>query len=242
LFTRIFASADQAAEAAAIAAAGLIRPALQARGKARVTAATGASQFEFLRRLIAMPDIDWPQVELFHLDEYIGLPATHPASFVRYIRERIVEPAGIVHAHYLDGLLDPAKTCQIAGEAIATAPVDVAFAGIGENGHLAFNDPPADFATEEPFLIVSLDERSRRQQVGEGWFARLDEVPRRAITMSIRQILKARSILCIATGTRKAEAVKLCFEGEIRPEAPASALRLHPDAVVFLDREAAGLM
>ena len=212
------------------------------RGKARVTAATGASQLEFLKQLLALPGIRWDLVELFHLDEYIGLPANHPASFQRYIRERIAEPAGIRTVHYLDGMADPAQTCALMGEAISAGPVDVAFTGIGENGHLAFNDPPADFDTEDPFLVVNLDERARRQQVGEGWFPIFDDVPRQAITMSIRQILKARAIVCVAAGMRKAEPVRLCFTGEIRPTAPASALRLHPHATVFLDRDAASLM
>lgn len=230
---------EEAAAVAAQEAAQLIRSSIAARGEARVVAATGASQCEFLRYLIAAPGIEWTQVELFHLDEYIGLPGTHSASFQRYIRERLVEPAGIVHVHYLDGMVDPAAMCAKAGEAISTAPVDVAFAGIGENGHLAFNDPPADFETEDPFLMVTLDERACRQQVGEGWFRTLEEVPKRAITMSIRQILKARNIVCIATGRRKAEAVTHCFSGRITPTAPASALRTHERAIVFLDREAA---
>jgi glucosamine-6-phosphate deaminase len=242
LITRVFDTSEKAAEAAAVQAAELIRASLRARGKARVVAATGASQVEFLQRLIAAPDIAWKQVELFHLDEYIGLARTHPASFQRYIRERIVDPTGIDQVHYLDGMADPASVCAIAGQAISAAPVDVAFAGIGENGHLAFNDPPADFETEEAFLIVKLDERARRQQVGEGWFGALEDVPKLAITMSIRQILRARSIVCIATGSRKAEAVRLSFGGEIGPGAPASALRLHGDATVFLDRDAASLI
>ena len=180
-------------------------------------------------------------MELFHLDEYIGIGADHPASFQRYMRERLIQPTGIVHAHLLDGM-NPLKTIAVVGEAIAAAPVDVAFAGIGENGHLAFNDPPADFETVEPFLIVNLDERARRQQVSEGWFASLEDVPRQAVSMSIHQILRARAILCIASGTRKAEAIRLCFEGEIGPMAPASALRLHPNAIAFLDREAVSLL
>lgn len=203
MITRTFDTSKKAAEAAAIEAAELIRVSLGTRGKARVVAATGASQIEFLQRLIAAPGIAWTQVELFHLDEYIGLPGTHPASFQRYIRERIVEPTGIVQVHYLDGMADPASVCSITGSAISAAPVDVAFTGIGENGHLAFNDPPADFETEEPFLVVNLDEQARMQQVREGWFSSLDDVPKRAITMSIRQILKAKSIVCIATGLAK---------------------------------------
>jgi glucosamine-6-phosphate deaminase len=153
-----------------------------------------------------------------------------------------VEPAGNPEVHYLDGMGDPAETCTRVGRAISAAPVDVTFVGIGENEHLAFNDPPADFETETPFLLVNLDERARQQQVSEGWFAALDDVPRQAITMSIRQILKAQAIVCVVTGKRKAQAVRECFTGEIRPAAPASALRLHPHATVFLDRDAASLM
>jgi glucosamine-6-phosphate deaminase len=249
---RTFETPIDLAEAAATEAASHIRAAIAGKGKARVTAATGASQIEFLKHLLALPGIRWDLVELFHLDEYIGLPGDHPASFQRYIRERIVEPAGIgpegvgpagiEMVHYIDGMADPAQTCARAGQAISAAPVDVAFAGIGENGHLAFNDPPADFETEDPFLVVHLDERARRQQVSEGWFPTLDDAPRQAITMSIRQILKARAIVCVVTGIRKTEAVYSCFTGDIRPAAPASALRLHPHATVFLDRNAASLL
>jgi len=230
------------AKAAAEEAARLIREAIGARGRARIVVATGASQIEFLESLVTAPGIAWHQVELFHLDEYIGLAWNHPASFQHYIRERILARVTVGRAWLLDGAADPGSECKRVGEAIAAAPVDVAFAGIGENGHLAFNDPPADFDTEEPFIVVDLDERGRQQQVGGGWFASLAEVPGTAITMSIRQILKARAILCLVSGARKAEAVKLCLEGDIGPMAPASALRLHQNATVFLDREAAALL
>ena len=242
LILREFDDKTGVAKAAADEAARLIREAIAARGRARIVVATGSSQIEFLESLVAAPDIDWGQVELFHLDEYIGLSGDHPASFQHYIRERILARVPVGRALLLDGAADPHKECKRVGEAIATAPIDVAFAGIGENGHLAFNDPPADFDTEEPFIVVDLAERGRMQQVGGGWFAALDEVPRTAITMSIRQILKARAILCLVSGVRKAEAVKLCLEGDIGPMAPASALRMHQSATVFLDREAAVLL
>ncbi|HEY3787387.1 MAG TPA: glucosamine-6-phosphate deaminase [Urbifossiella sp.] len=230
------------AKAAAEEAARLIRGAVAARGRARIVVATGTSQIEFLESLVAVPDIAWDHVELFHLDEYIGLAGDHPASFQHYVRERILARAPVGRAWLLDGSADPQEESKRVGEAITAAPIDVAFAGIGENGHLAFNDPPADFETDEPFIVVGLDERGRRQQVGQGWFSSLEEVPRTEITMSIRQILKARAILCLVSGTRKAEAVKLCLEGDIGPMAPASALRLHQNATVFLDREAAALL
>lgn len=239
---RIFDHQTELVRAAAAEAAGRLHDAIEQRGAARMVAATGVSQLDFLVSLIAAPGIDWSRVELFHLDEYIGIPGDHPASFQRFIRERIIEPAGIKRAHLLDGMADPNEVCAAAGRAISAAPADLVMAGIGENGHLAFNDPPADFETEEPFIIVDLDERSRRQQVSEGWFRSVAEVPGKAISMSIRQILKGRAILCIVPEARKAKAVKLCLEGEISPMAPASALRLHADAVVFLDRESAGLL
>jgi glucosamine-6-phosphate deaminase len=239
---RVFDDKTGMAKAAADEAARLIREAIAARGRVRIVVATGTSQFEFLETLANAPGIDWGQVELFHLDEYVGLSGDHPGSFQHYVRERILARLPIGRAWLLDGMADPEGECKRVGNAIAAAPIDVAFAGIGENGHLAFNDPPADFETEEPFIVVDLDERGRLQQVGQGWFSSLEEVPLRAISMSIRQILKARAILCLVSGTRKAEAVKLCLEGDIGPMAPASALRLHEHATVFLDREASALL
>jgi glucosamine-6-phosphate deaminase len=228
--------------AAAERAAALIGEAVARRGLARIVAATGASQIPFLEALTARTDIDWERVELFHLDEYLGLPEAHPASFRRYLRERLIEPTGITRHHLLDAEGDVAEVVARVSREIADAPIDVAFVGIGENGHLAFNDPPADFQTEAPYLVVALDEACRRQQVGEGWFRSLAEVPTRAISMSIRQILRSREILCIVPERRKAEAVKACLTGEIRPELPASALRQHPKVTLYLDRESAALL
>jgi len=242
LTLREFDDKTALAKAAAYEAARCIREAIGARGRARIVVATGSSQIEFLELLVTASDIAWSQVELFHLDEYIGLAGDHQASFQHYIRERILDRVPVERAWLLDGAADPEEECQRVGDAISAAPIDVAFAGIGENGHLAFNDPPADFDTEKPFIVAGLDERGRLQQVREGWFASLEEVPRTAITMSIRQILKSRAILCLVSGTRKSEAMKLCLGGDIGPMAPASALRLHENATVFLDREAAALL
>ena len=239
---RVFDDQTGMAKAAAEEAARLIREAIAARCRARIVVATGSSQIEFLESLVTAPDVAWGHVELFHLDEYIGLSGDHPASFQHYVRERILARVPVGRAWLLDGMADPQEECKRASEAISAAPIDVAFAGIGENGHLAFNDPPADFDTEKPFIVVDLAERGRLQQVGGGWFASLEEVPRTAISMSIRQILKARAILCLVSGARKADAVKLCLEGDIGPMAPASALRLHETATVFLDHEAAALL
>ncbi len=228
--------------AAAAVAAACLRQTIAAKGRARVIAATGASQFAFLETLTNLPGVEWSKVELFHLDEYVGLPVTHPASFRKYLLERLITPAGISNYHLLDGERDPETVCREAGAKVAAAVVDVAFVGIGENGHLAFNDPPADFQTEAPYLVVQLDEACRRQQVGEGWFQSLGEVPTQAISMSIRQILKARKILCIVPDQRKATAVQACLEGPVSPLAPASVLQQHPDVTMFLDTASASLL
>jgi glucosamine-6-phosphate deaminase len=228
------AAADQAATA--------IRKAIHDHGRARIVAATAASQAEFLEHLTASEGIDWRLVETFHLDEYIGLPMTHPGSFRKMLLEQLIKKTGIIHYHLLDGDGDAPAVVRRVGEAIASAPVDIMFLGIGENAHLAFNDPPADFETEEPYLIVNLDEACRRQQVGEAWFADISQVPKQAISMSVRQILKAKELLAVAPDSRKAEAVKACVEGEISPMAPASILRTHPNATLYLDSNSVALL
>ena len=230
------------AKAAAQDAAQAIRAAIESRGSARIIAATGASQFEFLEQLTKTPEIDWKQVEMFHLDEYIAIPATHPASFRRYLRERLIDRVGLTRYHLLDGEGDPAKMIAQIFTEIRKAPIDVAFVGVGENGHLAFNDPPADFETDAAYIVVELDEACRRQQLGEGWFRSLEDVPRRAISMTVRQILKAKLILCIVPDARKASAVAKCFQGEINPDVPASILRTHSNTTVYLDRNSAALL
>jgi glucosamine-6-phosphate deaminase len=239
---RIFEEKKELARAAAAQAATAIRSAIKERGVARIVAATGSSQFEFLEALTALAGVEWQKVELFHLDEYIGIPITHPASFCKYLQERLIDKTGITMLHLLNGTDDPAEIIRRASEAIKTAPIDVTFTGIGENGHLAFNDPPADFETDDPYLIVNLDEVCRRQQVGEGWFTDFLAVPTLAISMSVRQILKSRVIISVVPDARKAEAVKACFEGPISPMAPASILRTHPNATVYLDRQSAALI
>src|SRR5215208_4513878 len=239
----VFDSKREAGAAAARDAAGIIREAIAARGEARAVAATGASQFEFLDALTREGGIDWGGVTFFHLDEYVGLPESHPASFRKYLRERLAERIRPGAFHFIDGEApDPREECRRLGALISQGEVDVAFVGIGENGHLAFNDPPADFETEEPYLVVDLDEACRRQQVGEGWFKSLEEVPRRAISMSIRQILKARHVICVVPDGRKARAVRDCLELEVSPHHPASALQQHGGATVYLDRESASLL
>lgn len=242
MILKVFADKSQLGQAAAAQAASAINQAIAERGQARIIAATGMSQFEFLQALIATPGIDWTKVEMFHLDEYVDLSITHPASFRKYLLERFIEPAGLTNFHLLNGERDPKDVCQVIGGIISEAPIDIAFVGIGENGHLAFNDPPADFDTEAPYIVVNLDEACRRQQVGEGWFANLDEVPKQAISMSVRQILKAEEIICIAPDARKAEAIHNCFEREVSPMYPASALRTHLNTTIYLDAESSSLL
>ena len=242
MILKVFADKSQLGQAAAEQAAAAICQAIAERGKARIIAATGMSQFEFLTSLIATPGIDWAKVEMFHLDEYVGLPISHPASFRKYLLERFIEPAGLVTFHLLNGERDPNEVCQVIGNLIAAAPIDVAFVGIGENGHLAFNDPPANFETEAPYIVVNLDEACRRQQVGEGWFAGMDDVPTQAISMTVRQILKSREIICIVPDARKAVAVRNCFENEISPMYPASILKAHASTTVYLDTESSSLL
>src|ERR1700732_84609 len=202
MIVRLFEDKNLLAKTAAEHAATAIRRAVGDIGQARIVVATGNSQLEFLDALSKSEGIDWQRVEMFHLDEYVGLPITHPASFRKYLLEKFIRKVGLTRYHLLDGDGYPREVTQRVGENLTSAPVDVAFAGIGENGHLAFNDPPANFDTEEPFIVVDLAERGRLQQVREGWFTSLDDVPRTAITMSIRQILKAHAILCLVSGAR----------------------------------------
>src|SRR3984885_10248424 len=243
MLLKVFSDRTTLGQAAAEQAAVAIRRAKAEHGNARIVAATAASQLEFLDALTKSPGIDWSRVEVFHLDEYIGLPAPHPGSFRKMLLEQLVQKTGISHYHLLDGdAADPSEVVNRVGTQLASRPVDIAFLGIGENGHIAFNDPPADFETEEPYIIVNLDEACRQQQVGEAWFADISQVPKRAISMSARQILKATEILAVVPGIRKAQAVKACVEDTISPVLPASILRTHPNATVYLDKNSASLL
>jgi len=243
MLLKVFDDKVSLAKAAADQAANAIRSALAERGSARIIAATAASQLEFLDALTQMPGIDWCRVEVFHLDEYIGLPVTHPGSFRKMLLEQLVRKINVSKYHLLDGdAPDPAEVARREGKALASAPIDIAFLGIGENGHIAFNDPPADFKTEDPYIIVNLDEACRRQQVGEAWFSDISQVPTQALSMSVQQILKVKEILAVVPDRRKAEAIKKCFEGEISPMAPASILRTHPNATIYIDKASASLL
>ncbi|MGI4794935.1 MAG: 6-phosphogluconolactonase, partial [Janthinobacterium lividum] len=202
------------AEAARLGA-DAVRAAIAARGAASIIVATGASQFPMLARLVAEPGINWGRVTVFHLDEYAGLSATHPASFRRYLQERLLAPLQDA-PHFVPVVGDSpdlaAEACRLGG-LIAGHDIDVCFAGIGENCHLAFNDPPADFGAAEPFIVVTLDEACRRQQLGEGWFPTLDDVPRQAISMSVPQIMRSRLVVLSVPDRRKAVAVQAAVEG-----------------------------
>ena len=240
MLLRVFSDKVSLGQAAADQAATAIRRAISERGHARIIAATAASQREFLDALTKAPGIDWSKVEAFHLDEYIGLPITHPGSFRKMLMEQLVTKAGIQQYHLLEGdASDPGAVVREVGKDLASAPIDIAFLGIGENGHIAFNDPPADFNAEDPYIIVALDEACRRRQVGEAWFSDISQVPQYAMSMSARQILKAKEILAVVPDKRKADAIKACFEGEITPMAPASILRRHPNATIYLDTNSA---
>jgi len=218
-----------------------IREALKERGEAIIIVATGASQFEMLNALVK-EDLDWSRVTGFHLDEYIGLSLTHPASFRKYLKERFVQHTPLKEFHYVNGEGDPVRECERLAGLIREEEVDVAFIGIGENGHLAFNDPPADLVKEEPFLVLELDRACRLQQVNEGWFPSLGAVPRTAISMSVVQILKSRHIICTVPDERKAKAVRCTVEGSVNPNCPASALQDHPSVSLFLDPGSSSLL
>lgn len=223
--------------------ANLIREAILKQGFANIILATGTSQFEILKQLLAEKDIDWSKVTVFHLDEYLGLPITHPASFRKYLLERFFNHLPQLKTYYLiDGEGNPEVECIRLGELISKHPIDVAFVGIGENGHLAFNDPPADFETEQPYIVVDLDQACRMQQLGEGWFPNLEVVPHQAISMSIRQIMKSKAIICSVPDTRKALAIKNCLKGPISTDHPASILQKHPNYQLFLDEGSSSLL
>ena len=227
---------------AAAKGAELIRKAIEEKGEANIIVATGASQFEMLDALVK-ENVDWSRVTGFHLDEYIDIQVTHPASFRKYLKERFVDKLPLKQFHYVNGDTGNSEAeCRRLGEIINAVSIDVAFIGIGENGHLAFNDPPADFETEDPYLVVELDEVCRRQQMGEGWFPTLADVPQRAISMSVKQILKSKSIICSVPDERKAKAIQGTVESEVTPMIPGTALQNHANTWLFLDENSASLL
>jgi len=225
---------------AARAAAASLRQALAEKEEVTILVATGASQFATLQELVQSPEIDWSRVTGFHLDEYLGLSIDHPASFRRYLQERFISQVPLRQFHLVDGEAeDPQQECKRLEQLIRQREIDVALIGIGENGHLAFNDPPADFETPQSYLVVTLDKACREQQFGEGWFPSLEAVPTTAISMSVSQILKAKRIICSVPDQRKAVAVQKSVEGPITPQVPASILQSHAGCTLFLDAPAA---
>ncbi len=240
---KVFSNGEDMSAAAASSAIETIKGAINRAGETNIILATGTSQIELLSKLTEEA-IDWSRVTAFHLDEYINLPMTHQASFRKYLKERFVDKLpGIKAFHYIDGEApDPVAECRRLGKLIEAVTIDLALVGIGENGHLAFNDPPADFEARDAFIVVNLDEQCRRQQLGEGWFPTLDAVPRQAISMSISQIIMSKKIVCTVPDQRKAEAVKNTIEGAVSPLVPASILQQHSHCQLFLDQAAASFL
>lgn len=221
---------------AACEAAGIIRDAIAQSGSARMILSTGASQFETLARLVE-EDVEWRKVEMFHLDEYVGLDESHPASFRRYLMERFVSKVPLKAYHPVDGV---PEHLEVLSEELSRRPVDLGLIGIGENGHIAFNDPPADMETDEPYIVVTLDDACRRQQVGEGWFSCVDDVPRQAVSMSCRQIMKCRAIVSAVPHEVKRTAVRnTLYAPEVTADVPATLLRTHPRWTLCLDEDSA---
>ncbi len=240
---KVFKNPHELGRAAGVKAAGLIKEAIKKKGAANIILATGTSQFETLNHLISENDIDWSKVSMFHLDEYIGLPVTHPASFRKYLQDRFISKVpGLKAVYLINGETDPKAECERLNNLISGHPIDVALVGIGENGHLAFNDPPADFETGEPYIIVELDEACRKQQLGEGWFSSIHEVPPRAISMSVKQIMKSGNIICSVPGKRKATAVKNSVEHSVSNLFPATILQQHDNCILHLDKDAASFL
>lgn len=240
----IYETKEETAEAAARKASEVLNAAVKQNGRANFIAATGASQFDFLEALTSDKSIDWGKTTIFHLDEYVGISEQHPASFRRYLKERLIDKVHPENVYLIEGnAKDPQAEANRMCEIILKHEISVSFVGVGENGHLAFNDPPADFETERAFLIVNLDKDCRRQQVNEGWFSNIDEVPTQAITISIKQIMKSKTIIAVVPGVRKAKAVRNCFGNEdISPMYPASILKKHPNAFIYLDKASAALL
>lgn len=228
---------------AGLRAAELIKETIENKGFANIILATGTSQFETIQQLISDPEIQWDRVQMFHLDEYIGLSITHKASFRHYLNERFIYLVPTLKmGHLINGELDPVQECARLADLIQQNPIDVALVGIGENGHLAFNDPPADFDTEKPYIVVDLDEACRAQQMGEGWFETMNDVPKQAISMSIKQIMKSDHIVCSVPDERKAQAVADCLTKPVSNVYPASILQQHAHCDLYLDASSASLL
>lgn len=238
---RVFDTTEEMGREAAKLAAVYLREAIKEKGGARLLLSTGQSQFEFFNHVVK-EDVDWSKVEVFHLDEYIGISEEHPASFVKYIKDRFLNIVNVKKAYMVDGMGDIEANIKYLTEEINKEPIDVALIGIGRNAHIAFNDPPADFDTQESYIAVTLDEKCRMQQVGEGWFKSIDEVPEKAVSMTVSQILKSKNIISCVPHEEKAKAVKLALENDVTSEVPATVLKTHASCVLMLDKDSASLL
>lgn len=238
---KVFKNSEELGKAAATYSADIIRKAIKEDGKARIVLSTGASQFDTIKVLVK-EDLDWSKVEMFHLDEYIGLPITHPASFRKYLQERFISIAKPGKVFLVDGEGDVEKTILELNKEITKEPIHLGIIGIGENAHVAFNDPPANFDTKEPYIVVNLDEVCKRQQVGEGWFPTIDDVPRQAITMTVHRIMQCKKIVSAVPYKAKANAIKLTLENDTTNTIPATILKEHKDVNLFLDEDSASLV
>ena len=238
---RIFENSEQLGVAAATQAAEILNEAIAEKGSARLVLATGISQIDTLKSLIKMP-VAWEKIEMFHLDEYLGVPETHPASFRKYLKERFVDPVGIHKAYFVNGEGNVSENIRILTAEIRTAPIDLGLIGIGENSHIAFNDPPADFRTKEAYIVADLDEDCKKQQMGEGWFEALEDVPKQAVTMTVYQIMRCKVIISCVPYAVKAEAVKKTLEQDVLEWIPSTILKTHENCTLYIDNDSASLI
>ena len=232
---------EELGNASAIHAAKLVNDAIAKQGDARILLSTGASQFPFFVEFVKQ-NIDWSKVEMFHLDEYVGISEEHPASFKRYLLDRFVNVVNPKCAHLINGQKNPEETIAELTALLNEKPVDVGLIGIGENGHIAFNDPPADFDDQRAYKVVTLDERCLQQQIGEGWFKNVDETYKQAISMTCSQIMKCKSIISVVPYKVKAEAIYNTLTRDLTPEVPATLLKQHADCTIYCDKDSAALL
>lgn len=238
---KVLKNPDELGKKAAEYSAEILNDCIAKKGNARIILSTGASQFDTIKWLVQM-DVDWSKVEMFHLDEYIGLPETHPASFRKYLKERFIEKVNLKEAHLVNGEGDVKSFIAGLTKELRNEPVDLGLIGIGENAHIAFNDPPADFDTKEAYLIVNLDDKCKMQQVGEGWFKTIDDVPKQAISMSVYQIMQCQKIVSCVPYRVKANAIKMTLENEVTNMIPATILKQHDNVTIFADEDSASLV
>jgi len=235
---RICKNSEELGKSAAKHVAQVLKECIAEKGSARIVLSTGASQFDTIKALVKEPGIKWECVEMFHLDEYVDLPVTHGASFRKYLQERFVDQVGTLKAvHFVDGTKECITTLT---EEIRKLPIDIGLIGIGENGHIAFNDPPADFDTKEAYIIVNLDERCKKQQMGEGWFPTIEDVPKQAVSMTTYQIMQCERIVSCVPYAVKADAVENTIKSEATTNmVPATLLKEHKDFILYLDEDSA---